>query len=502
MRFRDLQERLPHPNTLGLLFILVLSYFTIFHNYSIPQHFFWDENYHIASAQKYLNGIFFMEPHPPLGKMLIALGEKLLNQNALDNQFIGTDYATSPPADFSFTGYRFFPVLFAWLTAPLVFGIFLILTRRSLWAVFLSFFYVFDTAIIVHVRGAMLEGPLMFFSALTIFAFLLLLERRDDLSSFRRAAFLFGFAFAGVMLTKVFGLILILLVPALFFFVRRYRGRFPQFLLWGAIGFLPFYILVWQMHFTMASQINPSLPDAGFYQASDQYKQLLTTGRNRSIFAFPVMLRDSMNFVSHYEKGVPLLNLCKKDENGSPWFVWPMGGRSINYRWETPNGQAYRYLYLQVNPMIWFLSLLGILAAGAMLLASFLLPLRESLQHRPLLATFFVLYVSYMAAISHITRVMYLYHYFIPLLISFLLFALVFLEIQHMGKFRLHDERKATTLLLLGLLIFVSYQFYRPLAYYEPLTDSQFERRSLLQIWELRCVRCAPNSPFVQNPDS
>ena len=63
---------------LGL--ITALSFFTYFHNYSTPQAFFWDENYHVASAQKYLNGVFFMEQHPPLGKLLIAAGVEIARE--------------------------------------------------------------------------------------------------------------------------------------------------------------------------------------------------------------------------------------------------------------------------------------------------------------------------------------------------------------------------------------------------------------------------------------
>jgi hypothetical protein len=54
-----------------------------------------------------------MEPHPPLGKLLIALGERVLHANSTDDQFIGVDYAHNPPADFSLAGYRLFPVLLA-----------------------------------------------------------------------------------------------------------------------------------------------------------------------------------------------------------------------------------------------------------------------------------------------------------------------------------------------------------------------------------------------------
>ena len=116
---------------LFLGFVILLSYFTYFHRYWEPQAVFWDENYHIASAQKYLHGIYFMEQHPPLGKLLIALGEKMLHPNEKTDQFIGTDYGTDFAAGFSFAGYRFFSALLAWWTAPVMFLLFAMLRRSD-----------------------------------------------------------------------------------------------------------------------------------------------------------------------------------------------------------------------------------------------------------------------------------------------------------------------------------------------------------------------------------
>ena len=61
--------------------ILAFSFFTYFVKYNYPPSVFWDENYHIASAQKYIDGVMFMEVHPPLGKLFIALGESLIQPN-------------------------------------------------------------------------------------------------------------------------------------------------------------------------------------------------------------------------------------------------------------------------------------------------------------------------------------------------------------------------------------------------------------------------------------
>jgi dolichyl-phosphate-mannose-protein mannosyltransferase len=482
----------------ALVFLLFLSYFTVVHGFWNPASLFWDENYHIASAQKYLNGTFFMEPHPPLGKLMIALGEKITHMNATNDQFIGTDYATNPPPGFSFFGYRLFPVLLAWLTVPLIFGIFLLLTRQTLWATLLSFLYVFDNALMVHLRSAMLESTMLFFGALAVFGFLMAWYWKDDRKTFRNGAVLFGLGFAGVLATKAFGLIMILLVPAMVWLLWPNLQKALRFIGWGALSFAILYIGVWQIHFTLASKINPTLPDAGYYQASESYKSLLSTGRNRSLIFFPVMLRDSLKFVSHYQRGVPRLDLCKADENGSPWFFWPFGARTINYRWETPDGNSYRYLYLIPNPAVWAVSFAGVVLSIVLLLSSFFAPGENTkLRNGNLLLVFTGMYIAFMLAVSRIDRVMYLYHYFLPLFFSFILFALVFLELKQLGRWKLTDDRKTGILLGIAALIFLGFELMRPFTYYEPLNDTQFNRRNLLQIWDMKCVHCDRNSPLV-----
>jgi len=493
----DFSELSRRQNLLAVLFLLALAFFTYVWNFWNPPALFWDENYHIASAQKYLTGTFFMEPHPPLGKLFIALGEKIVNANPVDNQFAGTDYATTPPAGFSFFGYRLFPILFAWLTTPLIFAIFYLISRKTLWALLFSFLYVFDNALIVHLRSAMLESTMLFFSALLILAFMLLLEWKDDPKRFRNASILAGAALACLLTTKAFGLIFALLLPFMFAALWPHWRKFVRFVWIAGLTFGLLFVAIWQIHFALAGTINPVLPDAGYYQASPEYQALLNSGKNTSLFAFPWMIRDSMKFVTHYEKGVPRLDLCKNDENGSPWFLWPFGARTINYRWETPDGNAYRYLYLQSNPVVWTLGLAGVVFTFVFLTASSLFPMHEKPKQRLLMLAFFTMYVCYMIAISRINRVLYLYHYFLPLLFSFIMFAIVYNQWSQIGRWKLSDEQKTSGLLLLGVLMFLAFQFFRPFSFYEPLTDQQFERRTWLNIWELKCVRCTPESPFV-----
>lgn len=556
-----------------LVLVTLASYFTYFVNYQNPQAFFWDENYHVASAQKYLNGVHFMEPHPPLGKLLIAAGEALLNQNAQDDQFITTDYGQNPPEGFSFTGYRFFPALLAWFTAPLLFLLFLKITKHPVWSMLLTTPYIFDTAQIVHGRGAMLETTMLFFALVAVLGAVHLKDHRDRRGIWWAAA-LFGVGFACALATKVFSLILILLLPyacwellerwhdrktffgacgvflcgvlsyaaivslvgsladgndtGLLAWLHRLLSATPLQLLIGLIAaaalvhflwkhlphsrahlflfvgasagfFLLPYAAVWQTHFALGKTVVPELPDQGFYQASDAYKDILTAGASGNIAYFPTMLKDSLNFVSHYQRGVPRLDLCKSDENGSPWFLWPVGGRTINYRWATGGGGSYRYLTLVANPAGWLIGLLAVVLAGALVLSEFLAG-GITLKNRALLLTFLALYCGFLAAVSQIDRVMYLYHYFMPLTFAWILFGVVITEVQQLGALKMTADRKTWTLLCCTALVFVGFQFYRPFAYYEPLLDTQVESRNIVKVWELRCARCSLQSPLVIRP--
>ncbi len=576
---------LKKPWVVFLLVVTFLSYFTYFHAYWQPPHVFWDENYHVASAQKYLHGVYFMEQHPPLGKMLVALGEKILSPNARTDQFLGTDYGTQFEG-MSFAGYRFFSSLLAWLTAPLLYLIFLRITKNPLHACLLSFLYVFDNALIVHSRGAMLEGILMFFSVAFILMFFRMLEEKRE-KTLRWLALGFGAIFGLIMTTKVLGLIFLLLfpafcvarfdswkdrwrfiftsaavviVPALYAFIAlsipEFATGFPGFVrhfltmpiliavaailyvvviarsvlkfrTWNPVPFLAFafagflltYCAVWQTHFALGSRVNPQLPDSGYYQASVEYQNILKNGQNRSLtytyvdeegvvhkgLSFAVMLRDSLKFVGHYNSGAPPLDLCKKDENGSPYFFWPLGARTINYRWETPGvrdgetaeSQVYSYLYLVPNPVIWWVSFAAVLLTAAVLILPFVIPFKYKLKNPWMLACFLGIYFSYMFSVSFIGRVMYLYHYFIPLMISFILLALLVQEWRSIGERDVGEKERTAGLLGFSALAFLCFLFFSPLTYYRPLTDGQMNIRSWSRLWDFGCVRCQDDNGLV-----
>jgi dolichyl-phosphate-mannose--protein O-mannosyl transferase len=107
------------------------------------------------------------------------------------------------------------------------------------------------------------------------------------------------------------------------------------------------------------------------------------------------------------------------------------------------------------------------------------------------------IYLAFLIAVSRIPRVLYLYHYFIPLMLSFVIFALVFDEMRTLGKKVLTEQGKTGIALVLAALIFLGHQFYRPLTYYEPLNDAQFNRRNIFGLWDMHCVNCERQSGLV-----
>lgn len=468
---------------LALAGVVIASSFTYLYGYAFPAAPFWDESYHIASAQKYLHGIFFMELHPPLGKLLIALGEWLLRPNRLTSWFVSGDYATTFPEGFSFAGYRLLPALCGGAAAPLLFAIAWRISRDAIAAACVAGLYVFDNALIVHLRGAMLEGPLMLFSALSVWLFFVLADtpERGRATMWKWTAL--GAAVALAIATKLLGLILLAL-PVGLAALGRGEWRRPRHAAAFAIAALVVYSAVWQAHFNLTRQINPLLPNAGYYQASDTYRRVLQSRGTATPSTFLPMLRDSLAYAQYVDRGKPPLDLCQPGENGSPFYMWPVGARSINYRWESDDGVHYRYLYLQVNPVVWGLALLGLLAAAALLIAAAVAPSRVALKRRGLLALFVATYLGYFVPFFWIHGVMYLYHYFIPLFLSFVLCALVLDELPGSAA------RKRQAAVAAAALVIGGFWFYKPLSYYEPLTDGQLQRRALVRLWDLQCATC------------
>lgn len=480
------------------LVVLMASFFTYFKDYDYPPSVFWDENYHIASAQKYLTRIMFMEPHPPLGKLFVALGEYLIHPN--DGiasvelfKFTQTDYVNSFPVGYSFAGVRFFSALFAWLSAIVFFYIFYFISKNPHTSFLFSSLYMFENAIIAHSRSAMLEGSHLFFILLAILYFVYLIQKSSRKKLFEY--FIFGLLAGLTISIKATGAITVFFLPLLFFYDQKEKlanwtasklfllRRFVLSGLFFALGIISIFCLVWYIHFSLGRVV----ANDKYYKASDEYKEIMTNDLVSDPKYFMTMLKDNLAYMANYNKGVPKLDVCKPDENGSHPLLWLLGGKTINYRWEK-NNNGVKYIYLQSNPAIWFIGLVGVILSLVLIAGK--LVFKNPIKNQKLfylICVFSTLYAIYMTMMLRIDRVMYLYHYFIPLIFSLVLAFLVF---NYIFEEKLANKSKKIYLgLIVAMIIIIgTYKFFSPLTYYKTISADQFKQRIWFEFWKLKPV--------------
>ncbi len=472
--------------------VLVVSYLTYFRNYTEPKNLFWDENYHIASAEKYLEGIFFMEMHPPLGKLLIAAGEAIFKPNKdLDlSTFTTTDYIKDVPPGYSFKGVRFFSTLFGFLAAGIFFFALYLLLGNPHLALFFTSLYLFDNALIVQSRAAMLEGPQLFFILLGICFGVFLIKRAREPNL--RELFFLGITLGLAISIKANSGILLLFFPILFFRHAFVFSKTPalivkRFFLWSVVsgvGILLPIVLIWYAHFSISKTV---LNDK-YYNVSPKYQAVLNGEKVFGPADLSFMLRDAYKYFFNYQKGVPRLKGDVPDENGSHPIFWPLGKYSISYRWDKTDQGKVQYLRLQCNPIGWAIGGIAVILSIILVGAHYLYGLEPRNKQLFLSIEIFLgLYLAYMGTMFGIERVMYLYHYFIPLLFSFFLSALIFQYLME-ECFKRHSKVLYAGLFVFSLNIFSAYVFFSPFTYHQPLSTQEFLQRSWLDIWRLEPV--------------
>ncbi|XP_043929836.1 protein O-mannosyl-transferase 2 isoform X2 [Protopterus annectens] len=139
--------------------VILLSFATRFYNLSEPAHVCWDETHFGKMGSYYINGTFFFDVHPPLGKMLIGLAGYLSGYN-------GT-FPFQKPGDryeqHSYVGMRAFCAFLGSCLVPFAYLIVLELTASLPAALLAAFILIFDTGCITISQYILLDPVLMFF---------------------------------------------------------------------------------------------------------------------------------------------------------------------------------------------------------------------------------------------------------------------------------------------------------------------------------------------------
>lgn len=463
-----------------------------------PRGTVWDESYYLTATERYSEGRAQFASHPPLGLMLIALGDRAFSTGRKpDTRALGR--VKSVKADLLPVGYSFVPVrsasaIFAVLGAMAFFGLMYVLTRSTFVALAFSNLFIFENAFVAQFRAAQLDAFQVAFVVLALLQFTLAVKRERNPSTLLDAGF--GASCGLAMMVKLNAVILVLLgamliarrvtlawrsIPASApLLATRYR------LLWSATqhsavmggACLAAMLAVFTVHLlvsphTVDAQSPAGQKDQTFLSAA--YRDYLDGKRTLTPAVVWSAADDYGRFMAADLEGIP-----RADRNGSRPLEWPLGAGTINYRWDS-DGARTAYVQLTGNKMGWLLALAAPFAALALLILQCWRPVPASdPARRPLLCMLLIEYVAFMClheSLSHI-RVMYLYHYFIGLLLAFTLLPLVFAEV--MERWPPLRSRQSVALGAMTAALLVSFVYYAPLSYHRPLTHRQCELRNLL----------------------
>lgn len=481
------------------LILLICSFGIYFTHYGNPQSMFWDENYHVASAQKHVDGIMYMEPHPPLGKMLMGLAEAIIGANdGLDKHKLDeTDYikGEDAPAGMKFTGFRWPPVVGMALAVLFFYGIINRITRLPALAFMFTSLVIFDNALVIQARAAQLEGMHLFFILAAVYYCVRSITSGNiTLKNYIILGLLIGLALAVKVTAAILLLLFVMLygvdqwrniqnldIPAL---LKRLLQTAPLGV--GAVALV--FFAVFYVHIGMGTKVL----DGRTYKASPEYLQAIQRGDTWSLSTFIVGMKDNFRYMNEYADGVPRLDECKPDENGSYALDWVLGKKTISYRWDrdTVNGVVQvKYMTIIANPIVWFSVLGGIVLSLGLIMSRFIYgnPVKDVALFYWICA-FTGLYMSYMIAILQIERVMYLYHYMIPLLFGAVNLVLMITYLYRDGIYSYNRHTWINLGLYVALIIAV-FAFFSPLTYGLPLTADQFEMRNWFSFWKLQVVR-------------
>lgn len=469
---------------LGAL-IIVLACFNFLRDLNNPNHAFWDESYYLTSAQRYQEGIAQYASHPPLAFMFMDASLKLSKGNAkIDTHHLAAVKKIDTrvvPAGYDFTWIRLPSALFAVVGALLFYLIMLRLVQEPFEAFVFSLLYVFENAYIVHFRAAHLDAFQLTFTLGSILVWLQTFGREPKRPLLAYLAFgvLCGLSFmCKVNSVVVLFLGALSLLRALWPDLSR-ENIARQFLRgWMvAAGFIAMVIAVFSLHVAM----NPKMPDPATeagrrdLRYMDQVYQDYLAGKRPLT---PEVVWHATTGYYGYMKH-DFVGEVKTEPNGSQPIMWPFMSKAINYRWDF-DGHRTAYTQMVGNPVDWGIGLFGILGA---LIAVITRRLRqeapEETRDLDLTEALLAMYVVFMGVHIYLglQRVMYIYHYFIGLALSFMLAALVFRIAAR--RFAPLARHRFAVLCTVSVLIAGTFLFYSPLTYHQQMTRAACEARNV-----------------------
>lgn len=444
-----------------IILLTVAAFFTRLWQLFSPDAIIFDEIYFKAFAAHYLDGRYFFDVHPPLGKLLLAGWAQLLNLSP-ETMLQG-----------SAVSMRILPAVAGALLVPLVW---LVVRRLGVGrpiAALAALLVLADNALTVESRLIVMDPLLLLAGIGALYA---ILRAHASQGRARFAWVLTAAIGAGsAVCIKWTGANALAIIGVVWLWGLRGSGlpilrRIGEGATLIAIPLMLYAASFWA-HFAL-------LPQSGEGDAfmSARYQSTLV---GNPAYDPAVRLDFWQKFVELNTRMYTANQTLTADHPyGSRWYTWPIQQRPVYY-WQgtTAEDGTQGNIYLLGNPVVWW-GILVTLISGLVVLG-----IRRHLRPATprILALLALAYLINLVPFIGITRVMFLYHYLFSFIYSIVLTAVVWDEVLHVH--RRHQRRIAAGLIGVGAMVVAGYIIFAPLSYGTPLTPQEIQSRMWLPSW-------------------
>ncbi len=503
---------------LGALLVLTVASALYLPRLGEPRGALWDESYYLTANERYRQGLAQFASHPPLGLMLIAAGDAAWSPNSgLNSAALAGEKKVKGdaiPKGYRFEGVRIASALAGVFAALAFYALLLVTTRSPVLAAVFAMPALLETAFVAQYRAAHLDS-FQVLAGLLVMLGCAMAVRRGRLTP--GLAVGVGAAAGAAALVKASGAVL-LIAPALVLLgwlvgaqldrARLARGTPLSVWDWMASCardargpvFAGLLVLAGTGAalagvYTAQAIVSPEPPqtdtragkrDAAFL--SPPYRAYLEDRRGLDPIVVGAAAWDSIRFVAN-----DLEHMARVDKNASAPVSWLWRMKSVNYRWDSQSGIT-RYVHFVANPVTAALGLLALLLAPAVIWSGSRATTPQARERAAQAALLLGTYAVFMAI--HVwlggRRVMYGYHYFIPLLISLALLPLAWQAAAE--RWRAVARWRVPALSVMAGLCAAAFAFYAPLVLHLPLTRAACEARNALG----RVLTCQPSPEFLR----
>lgn len=431
-----------------------------------PHTIVFDEVYFRQFAADYLSGNFFFDIHPPLVKLMFAGVGSLAGLSV-------EQVATGDPGG---TILRSVPAVAGALLVPLVYVIIRQFGLGRRIATFGALLVLLDNALLVESRFVLMDSLLLLagLSALSVY---LVVRKTGGLKRWLYVLLLA--LLLGVLVSiKWTGLAMAGLIAVAWVFdgIQQKTGwqrlvgeGFVTTVIIAAI-----YLSSFALHFAL-------LPHSG--EGDAFMTQKFQSTLMGSVYYDPAAKMSLWDKIAELNQEMYTAQSSLEGVThpySSRWYTWPLEVRPV-YFWQgdsMPDGKQGN-IYLLGNPAVWWLSLVGVIAA----LVIWLTQPKILGDKRRLIAFILAGYAVNFIPFTLINRPMFLYHYFFAFIFSIFALCVIVALILDWQAEKYGKKAAKQTFFALCTIVLLGFLYFLPLSYGWPMTEADIREHMWLPTW-------------------